>query len=488
MAMEVIWTRAFSPVLKTQVYSFALVVATYLGATFGGSLLYRWQLRKGGLRSTGELLGLLCVSAFLPVVLNDVRLVEALWWVAVPSLRSALILMGSLLPFCAVLGYLTPALVDEYAGGCPRRSGSAYALNVLGCILGPLFACYLLLPHVSERLASVLMGLLFAGFVWVCRKELSARKSLALGVTWGSVLFVSLFYSEPLEDSILRNTSPAVARRDYAASVLAFGSGMNKSLLVNGVGMTKLTPITKVMAHLPLGFHQGRPESALVICLGMGTSYRSALSWDIKTTAVELVPGVTESVGFFHTNAHEFLSNPKGHLVVDDGRRYLQRTQEKYDVIVVDPPPPLTAAGSSLLYSLEFYEVAKLRLNPGGIMQVWIPESQVTPTSRAMLRSVCEEFPHVRCFISAEKWGIHILASMEPLEACTAVQLAARMPERAKADLLEWDSKATAVGLIDQVLSQELKPEQMLDPNRLVCISDDQPFNEYFLLRSYGLY
>ena len=41
MAMEVVWTRAFTPVLKTQVYSFALIVFAYLGATFIGSLRYR---------------------------------------------------------------------------------------------------------------------------------------------------------------------------------------------------------------------------------------------------------------------------------------------------------------------------------------------------------------------------------------------------------------------------------------------------------------
>ena len=39
MAMEVVWTRIFTPVLKTQVYSFALIVFVYLGATLVGSLL-----------------------------------------------------------------------------------------------------------------------------------------------------------------------------------------------------------------------------------------------------------------------------------------------------------------------------------------------------------------------------------------------------------------------------------------------------------------
>ena len=49
MAMEVVWTRAFTPVLKTQVYSFALIVFTYLGATFFGSWMYRVICAKAAL-------------------------------------------------------------------------------------------------------------------------------------------------------------------------------------------------------------------------------------------------------------------------------------------------------------------------------------------------------------------------------------------------------------------------------------------------------
>jgi len=40
---------------------------------------------------------------------------------------------------------------------------------------------------------------------------------------------------------------------------------------------------------------------------------------------------------------------------------------------VIDPPPPVESSGSSLLYSEGFYEVAKRYLNPGGILQAWIP-------------------------------------------------------------------------------------------------------------------
>ena len=84
----------------------------------------------------------------------------------------------------------------------------------------------------------------------------------------------------------------------------------NKWLLVNGIGMTSLTPITKFMVHLPLAFHEGRPESALVICFGMGTTFRSALSWDIDTTVVELVPSVAKAFGFYHADAARAVNTP----------------------------------------------------------------------------------------------------------------------------------------------------------------------------------
>ena len=77
MAMEVVWTRAFAPVLKTQVYSFAAVLTAYLGATFAGSWLYRRHLRRRTLGGTAQLIALLCAAAFLPVLVNDPRFVRA---------------------------------------------------------------------------------------------------------------------------------------------------------------------------------------------------------------------------------------------------------------------------------------------------------------------------------------------------------------------------------------------------------------------------
>jgi predicted methyltransferase len=155
-------------------------------------------------------------------------------------------------------------------------------------------------------------------------------------------------------------------RRDETATVVATGTGWNRLLLVNGFSMTILTPVSKVMAHLPLAFHP-EPREGLVLCFGMGTTFRSMRRWDIPTTVVELVPSVPELAGYYHADAVALQHAPGAHVVIDDARRYLERTAQRFDVITIDPPPPVEAAASSLLYSQEFYSLVQRRLRPGGI-------------------------------------------------------------------------------------------------------------------------
>jgi spermidine synthase len=487
MAMEVVWARAFAPVLKTQVYSFAAVVFVYLGATFFGSLWYRRHLRTAAVRPMVELLALLAIAAFLPVLVNDARLVTAKWNESVVHLPSAVLLLASICPFCAVLGYLTPRLIDQSGAGDPANAGKAYALNVFGCILGPLLASYILLPWLRERHALILLSLPFILFFLLGGPPPKKWQRTGFSVVLASVLVFALFATEDFEVFVAKQAPRSEVRRDYAASVISAGDGMDKGLLVNGISMTSLTPITKFMVHLPLAFHKGQSGSVLIICFGMGTTYRSALSWDVRTTAVELVPSVKQAFGYYHTDAAKVAANPKGTVIIDDGRRFLRRTREKFDVIVIDPPPPVAAAGSSLLYSKQFYELARQHLNPGGILQAWFPGGELK-TGQAVVRSINDSFPYVRCFDSIEGWGTHLLASMDPIESHTAAELAARLPPGARQDLLEWTPIRDLPAYLNGVLSHEVMIQDVMDSDPRIQIDDDHPFNEYFLLRQYRLY
>lgn len=275
----------------------------------------------------------------------------------------------------------------------------------------------------------------------------------------------------------------AEVRRDHTATVIATTHADGRQqLLVNGFGITYKTPITKLMAHLPMACHEEPVGDALVICLGMGTTLRSLASWDVPVTAVELVPSVKESFGYFFDDAEQVLAKPGVEVVIDDGRRFLARTERKFDVVTIDPPPPVSAAGSSLLYSWEFYELLRQRMAPGAILQQWLPggDQVVFQGSVASLKRV---FRHVRVFRSAEGWGMHMLASSEPIPQPSPEVLLARFPSAARRDLAEWMPAPEVEAMLARTVMQEIPVERILRGWSGPWISDDRPLNEYYLLR-----
>lgn len=473
LAMEVVWTRTFTPVLGTQVYAFAALLVAYLVATWIGSHLYRRALARGTALPIGALLAAAAAAALLPVVANDPRLPTPWDWRGVVAL-------ASIMPFCAVLGYLTPQVIDRAAQGAPRAAGRAYAINALGCIAGPLVASYVLLPFAGGKFSLLILAAPLAALAFAARMELAPRLRAA-GLACIGVLAVGSAASASYENPCVLTDAACRIRRDYTATVVSLGEGMDKRLLVNGVGITQLTPITKFIAHLPAAMHAGRPRSALVICFGMGTTFKSLLSWGMDTTAVELVPSVRDAFGYYHADAARVMSDPNGHVVIDDGRRFLDRTDARYDVIVVDPPPPAEAAGSSLLYSREFHEAVRRHLNPHGVFQTWFPVGE-TSIVLAIAQSLSEVFPHVRAYRSIAGWGVHFIASMDPIDTAGAPELLERMPPAARADLAEWSTQNPLADM-HTVLSREIPFTRLLPPRRSIVITDDRPYNEYYLLR-----
>jgi spermidine synthase len=471
MAMEVVWTRAFTPVLKTQVYSFALLLFVYLSATWIGSLLYRRHLAHEGAWSTGKLMALLASAALFPLAMNDPRLFFN-WFGA----------LASIIPFCALLGYLTPKLIDEFSHGRPDRVGSSYAANILGCILGPLAASYFLLPAMGLKYVLLTLAgpyfVLLLWFVWAGALPLKAQ--VISGTSAAVLVAFSFFSTKCFDDPELSD----LVLRDHTATVTCHGAGMRKELLVNGMGMTILHPVTKIMSHLTLASLEEPPKSALVICFGMGTTWRSAMSWNISVTAVELVPSVRDAFPYYFADAATLRARPNGKIVIDDGRRFLHRTDATFDVIIIDPPPPIEAAGSSLLYSQEFYQTARLHLSPKGILHQWIPDPCEPATAQAMARSILQSFPYVKMFVGYQDMGTHVLASNAPIPHRTAEELVTRMPASAVDDIVEWmpANNRHPVDYLQPIVTNELNPKSV-GGEGADRVTDDQPFNEYFLLR-----
>lgn len=470
MGMEIIWIRLFTPYIGPIVYSFAAILAAYLLATFTGSQVYRFWSRRYANESHLTWISL-ALLGLLPLLTADSR---------VPLPEILRVFLG-VMPISGMIGFLTPLLVDRWSAGDPDRAGRAYAINVLGCIVGPLVSGFLLLPSVGEHFS--LFFFVLPWFVMAVAPRRAAGSHLFQNAFTGVILAAALAVLFLTKDYETQYPIRKVLR-DSTATVIAKGSGMERRLLVNGWGMTILTPITKMMAHLALASLDHKPHSALVICFGMGTTFRSVVSWGISSTAVELVPSVPKLFDYYHADAAQVLASPFAHVVIDDGRRYLERTHEKYDAIIIDPPPPVQTAGSSLLYSQDFYTVAKLRLEPGGILQQWLPAGD-NEIQASVARALKNSFPYIRVFHSVEGSGWHFLASARPIPIGTADELLARMPAPAIADMMEWGPANTPAEQFELVLSKPVALDQLiaLSPST-PALQDDRPINEYFLLRT----
>ena len=470
MGMEVVWIRQFTPYLGTMVYAFAIILALYLLSTLIGSQIYRRWSKKEVNESQLIWVGL-GVSALLSLAAGDPQFRFS------PAFRPFI----GIVSFSMILGFITPMLVDRWSGGNPDRAGKAYAANVLGCIAGPLLSGFLLLPFISERWVTCIYAfpwiVLGLNPKWLPTSARRSRDSVAFALA--SLAVVLAFVCEDFESHF----PDREVRRDSTATVVAATTHEGKQLLVNGIGMTSLTPITKIMAHLPMAFLNHPPQKSLNICFGMGTTFRSLVSWGVPATAVELVPSVPRMFTYYHANGEEVLHSPFAKVVIDDGRRYLERSSEQFDVITVDPPPPIEAAGSSMLYSKEFYELIKQRLRPDGILQQWLPEGDPVVRS-AVARALQESFPHVRVFQYFQDFGFQFIASSQPIPNRTAAELVQRMPQAAVRDLLEWPYRPTAEAELDYVLQRETLLAKIVDsdPNE-PAMRDDRPVNEYVILR-----
>ena len=190
----------------------------------------------------------------------------------------------------------------------------------------------------------------------------------------------------------------------------------------------------RLQALLPLLIHRGEPRSVLVIGFGTGITAGALLPYPglERRVCAELLPSVVRTAPLFRGNFGA-ASDPRVEIRLEDGRRELLRSSEQYDIITLEPPPP-SAAGVVNLYSRDFYELARTRLRPGGLLAQWWPlATQNDEDSRAMVRSLLDAFPHATLW-TTEFHEMLLVGSEEPIEL-DATRIASRynQPEVAAA-------------------------------------------------------
>lgn len=159
----------------------------------------------------------------------------------------------------------------------------------------------------------------------------------------------------------------------------------------------------RLMAHFPL-LAQADPKRALLICFGVGntadaiTSHRSITGLDV----VDLNDKVIETAPEFVKYNHGVYADPRVRFIHDDGRNYLQRTTERYDLITSEPPPPLYA-GVYRLYSKEYYAEVLDHLTDTGMMTQWLPVHEMPQEAVDLaVATFVDVFPHALLFVGID--------------------------------------------------------------------------------------
>ena len=150
----------------------------------------------------------------------------------------------------------------------------------------------------------------------------------------------------------------------------------------------------RMLGLLPVLIH-GKASDICIIGLGSGVTLGSALASGAVAHAdvVEISPEVVEASHFFDRENGGALSKPGVRLIVGDGRSHLLLTPRTYDVIVSEPSNPWMA-GVASLFTRQFFEAARGRLKPGGLLCQWAHTYDISPQDlQSIVRTFGSVFP-----------------------------------------------------------------------------------------------
>lgn len=123
----------------------------------------------------------------------------------------------------------------------------------------------------------------------------------------------------------------------------------------------------EMMAHVPILAH-GKVKKLLIIGGGDGGMLREVLRHaDIEVTQVEIDQAVIDmSIQYLPNHSQGAYANPRATIVIGDGMDFVRNSDEKFDVIISDSTDPI--GPGEVLFSEDFYALAKARLTEGGII------------------------------------------------------------------------------------------------------------------------
>ncbi len=457
LLMELVWYRMLSPLLGGSTFTFGLILAVaLLGIGLGGALYAIAGARGGGtLTAFAWTCALEALAIAAPFAIGDRLAVLA------AHLRSlagvgfgghvfgwCIVIGIVVLPAALVAGYQFPllvALLGRGGHGVASQTARAYALNTAGAIAGSLAGGFGLMPLMTapglwKLVTFTLAGLSLAALA-VQQRRGALRSGPAIGIFSAAVLAALLLcavgptaawrhsgvgvgrsgFDVPTRNALLGKMTAARQQVAWEGDGVESSVGIRltngASFVVNGKsdGNIRGDAGTQVLGGLIGAALKPDVRTACVIGLGTGCTagWLAAVPEIERVDAMELEPAVLHMARLCEVANHHVLDNPKCHLLLGDAREMLMTTRARYDLIFSEPSNPYRA-GIASLFTTEFYQTSRARLNPGGLFLQWVQAYEIESDAlRMVLATLAGVFPHVEVW-TTQTGDLLLVASAEP--------------------------------------------------------------------------
>lgn len=455
LSSEILWTRILVFPMGSTLYSFALILATFLLGIALGSLTANKLLGQSHrvLKFIGVeiAIGVFCI-AILPVLANLTEWTSLAdhYFYSLDSSPEKIILIRSLFAFALMFlptfgfGLLFPLANHIYSyrlEGVGKILGNTYSINTVGAVLGTILTPFVFIPLWGIRLS--LYGIyavliLFGIYVLARVREFKPASTVMM---LGVVLFILVMGKEYWVPNIetqqagqgnfarLEVNVPAdrVKLLDYkegehsTISVVEDKQSRARTIYLDGFSTATVSSAfsgstyMQAMGFVPMALHPA-PKRVLVIGFGTGNTLGTAsLFPGAEVHGVEIDKNVLEFSKWFSQWNHDVLNRPNTKMFIQDGRAYLKWSKSKYDVIIMEPMSPLQA-GVVNLYSKEFYELALSRLKEDGLLVQWLPLHLVGPEdARSITHTFDKVFPEFSVWNSFLTRIVMLVGSRKPM-------------------------------------------------------------------------
>ncbi len=431
LVYQVAWTRILSLLMGSSVYAFSIILTVFILGLAFGTLVASRTLEKAsdfirGYGLTQIIIGFSALSVIplfggIPFV-N--RWVYETWGQQFELVQGTnfIIIFGLLFIPTFFMGAQFPIVIKILATKLEtigKNVGRAYAFNTFGTIVGSFLAGFVLIPILGLQ-TTILSAVFINVLLGICLLAFGSQLSFNWKMYFlPGVFFLYAFfanYMDPWDKSVISSGSFMPYRIEDLKEaelkknkILFFKEGMHTTvttelstsgnifLRVNGktdasLGLDMRTQL--LSGYLPMLFHPN-PKSALVIGQGSGITLGAVEQFPLdEINLVEISPAVIEGSRFFDPFNHKALNDKRLTVLLEDGRNHIALSTNTYDVIVSEPSNPWIS-GVGALFTVDFFELLKNRLNPGGLACVWVHTNMSPNNFKSIIHSFTKKFSYV---------------------------------------------------------------------------------------------